>query len=243
MSEAIQKIEKSKLPSIQELRNDESLTILGRENDLNVLLNEEPNPAWVIKNKFANNSLYVPIARLEWLMTRIFVNWYTEVLSVNLIANSIGVTVRVHYRNPVTGEMQWTDGVGASAMQVNEGKGATDFMELKKNAVEIGLPKAKTEAIKDAIGDLGRLFGRDLNRKDTPEYRSMLGQVEDCVSSEESATIEGLLSSLGEAYRAELLVFLGAEEVSEIKKSDFKKVISRITDRINHNGKTNSSHS
>lgn len=237
MTTDLQKTEPAKLPTIGELRDDESLAIRERENSLNVLLNQEPKEAWIRTNKFANNSKYLPIARVEWLLTRIYVQWYTEVLRVDLVANSIAVTVRLHYLNPVTGAWAFTDGVGASRMQVESGKGATDFMFLKDNAVEIGLPKAKTEAIKDAAGDLGRLFGRDLNRKDAPEYASLLGQFDsDSLDEMEIAEVEALLGTIKDpSFRENFFAFFDIQslQVKDIPRHKLRAAKARILDYEN----------
>jgi hypothetical protein len=211
----------TKLPSILELRNDTTLAIRSEENLLNAFLNEEPEPKWILLNKYAGNSKYIPVARLEWLMTKTFVRWYTEVLSVNLIANSVAVTVRVHYLHPITAEWCWTDGVGASRIQVNEGSAATDFGSMKANAIEMGLPKAKTEAIKDAIGDLGRLFGRDLNRKDAPDYAELLGEFP--ITLEQIERLQNLIVESGADETAFLKNFMCVEKLGTILQSDFKK--------------------
>lgn len=45
-----------------------------------------------------------------------------------------------------------------------------DFSNISRGAVEIAVPIAKTQAIKDASHHLGKLFGRDLNRKDVGTF-------------------------------------------------------------------------
>ena len=176
MNESIQKTEGRTLPTILELRDDQSLALREQDNALNVLLNEPPSDTWIAEHPYAKGVRFIPIARLEWLMTRVFIKWHIEVREVSLIANSIGVTVRVHYLNPTNGEWQWMDGVGAVAMQVDKEAGATDFSRIKSNAVQIGLPAAKSYAFKDAVETIGKLFGKDLNRRDLIDYRPMLTQ-------------------------------------------------------------------
>jgi hypothetical protein len=50
-------------------------------------------------------------------------------------------------------------------LQTDKGAGATDFNALKAGAVMMAAPAAETFAIKDAADKLGKLFGKDLNRK------------------------------------------------------------------------------
>lgn len=162
-----------KLPNIDELRSDMGLSL--KQNDLMVLLNQNPPESWVKNHHIAKTkdakgkdvpSRYLPIERVEWLMSRIFIQWRTEIKSTQLIGNSVVVTVRVHYLDPVTGEWSWTDGVGACALQTDKGAGATDFNSLKSASVQMAAPSAKSYAFKDACEGLGKIFGSNLNRRD-----------------------------------------------------------------------------
>jgi hypothetical protein len=58
-------------------------------------------------------------------------------------------------------------GVGAAPVQTDKGSSAIDLASIKSRAVQIAVPIAKSLAKKDAAEELGALFGRDLNRKDT----------------------------------------------------------------------------
>jgi hypothetical protein len=84
--------------------------------------------------------------------------------------NAVYVTVRLHLQHPVTGEMFYMDGVGAAELQTKTGASASDLAAINKGAVMMALPMAKSYAIKDAAENLGKLFGRDLNRKDVLAY-------------------------------------------------------------------------
>lgn len=170
-----------KLPTIDELRKDEALSL--KQNSLMVLLNQSPPAAWAKNHPTAKKkdevtgryepAKYLPVERVEWLMSRIFNKWRTEVKSTQLIGNSVVVTVRVHYLDPITGEWDWTDGVGASPLQTDSGAGAIDFNKLKSAAVQMAAPSAKSYAFKDACECLGKIFGKDLNRRDI-DYNSLL---------------------------------------------------------------------
>jgi hypothetical protein len=88
------------------------------------------------------------------------------------------VTVRLHYRNPTTGEWSYHDGIGAAPVQTDAGKSAADLAAIKTRAVQIAFPIAKSGAIKDAAEHLGALFGRDLNRKDVVMFAGAYGEPE-----------------------------------------------------------------
>jgi hypothetical protein len=165
----------------------------AKENNFQVLLNQEPPSAWVQVNKIANNSKYLPIDKIEYLLTRIFINWRVEVLSFKIIANSVAVHIRLHYQSPVSGEWLYQDGLGAAPMQTNSGYGATDFNNIKSAAVQMALPSAETYAIKDAAEKIGRLFGKDLNRKDLMNYADLIDRIQD---TDEVLTIASKLKNL-----------------------------------------------
>lgn len=165
-----------KLPAISELING-SLEIKGRQNELNVLLNQEPNPAWLKEHPTAKGVKYIPIERIEWLLTRLFIKWRVEIKTVEVMANSCVVSVRLHYQNILDDTWDWQDGVGAAPIQTDKGAGAMDWNKAKADGVMKAAPAAESYAIKDAAEKLGKVFGKDINRKDEIGYSVLLGQI------------------------------------------------------------------
>lgn len=159
--------EKRNLPSIQELYDNDNLEIKKNWDSLNVLLNQEPKESWVKKQK---DFWFIPIERIEWLLTYTFIKWWPEVRSVQILGNAVQVTVRLHYVEPITNKEYFVDGVGAWPLQTEKGASPTDFSMLKHNAVQLATPAAKSEAIKNAAKHFGRLFGKDLNRDMMSNY-------------------------------------------------------------------------
>lgn len=157
-----------KVPTIQEIYDDTDLAI--KLDDLNVLLNQEPPASWVKVNKFAGNSRYLPIEKVEWLLRRIFKQTRIEITGQGTAFNGVWVTVRVHYLHPITKEWQFHDGIGAEALQVKSGSSPSDLANLNKGALAMAFPLAKSQAVKDACDHFGRAFGSDLNRKDVLAY-------------------------------------------------------------------------
>jgi len=144
-----------------------------KNDQLKSRLNTPPPKQWVKTNPYANNSQYLPIDKVELMMDAIFQEWKVEVLEVSQLFNSVRVTVRIHYKNPINNIWYFHDGVGAKELQTKSGSGTLqpDFSNINKSACEMALPIAKTNAIKDACDHLGKLFGRDLNRKDAIEFK------------------------------------------------------------------------
>lgn len=151
-----------------------------KNDQLKSRLNQNPPKEWVLQNKYAQNADYLPIDKVELMMDAIFQEWQVEVKEVAQLFNSVRVTVRVHYTNPMNGKWYFHDGVGAKELQTKKDTGnlQPDFSNINKGAVEIAVPIAKTNAIKDACDHLGKLFGRDLNRKNTVEFHGKYLDIE-----------------------------------------------------------------
>src|SRR5690606_19774572 len=133
------------------------------------LINQNPPAKWIKTNPYANNAKYLPIDKVEFLLRKIFKDVDIEVLRESVMFNAVTVTVRIHYTHPVTGIKGFKDGVGAKQIQTKKGASPADMANINNNAVEMALPIAESNAIKDAAHKLGRIFGADLNRKDIIE--------------------------------------------------------------------------
>lgn len=179
------------LPSIAEIYGNDALPVLQKDSLFQVLINQPPKPEWIKNHPIIKTEIideqgkkhyvpyqYIPIERQEWLLTNICLKWKVEIKDVKLIGNSVTVTVRVHYYDHVSKEWLWQDGLGAAPLQTDKGAGATDFNALKSSAVQIGAPAAESYAFKDACEKIGRIFGRDLNRKTIISYDSLADRYE-----------------------------------------------------------------
>lgn len=172
------------LPALIEGSND--IEAYTKQGKLKELLNQQPNKAWVKDHPIAKNVKYLPIDKVETMLDMIFQQWRIEIKSVNQLAQSICAVVRLHYLNPITKEWSYHDGVGATPLKTDKGASAAELGAIKNDAVATGAPSAVSFAIKDAAEHLGKLFGRDLNRKDTIAFVNLF--VEDApVYDKESA--------------------------------------------------------
>lgn len=174
MDNQLQKTNKAVIPKLEDLYND--VAIASKHNDLNKLLNCDPKPEWIRVNKFANNSKYIPVEIVEYLLTSIYIKWRLEVRSVQVIANSVVVGVRLFVLDPITGDWDWQDGIGASPIQTKSGAAATDFSQVNTSAVQMAAPAAETYAFKDAAEKLGKIFGKDINRQAVMNYSDALNR-------------------------------------------------------------------
>lgn len=199
------------MPTFQDLVKDAD----GYEkNDkLNFLLSQEPPAEWVklhpiikVKNEAGIyvGMPYLPIDKVEFLLRRIFKEYKIEITGQGTSFNGVYVTVRVHYRNFITNEWAFHDGIGASQLQTKKDTSPTDMININNGAISMAFPLAKTLAIKDACDMFGKLFGADVNRRDTlgasmqkkarTDFESMKTEIEDLIFSStlEIADVEAI---------------------------------------------------
>jgi len=171
---------KNTLPTLEELVNDTDLAV--KTNQLMILLNQPVPDKWLKDHQTAKVKIdgvnkparYMPIERVEWLLSRIFGKWWVEIKDVKLIANSVTVTIRLYVINPITGETEWQEGIGANPIQTDAGAGAADWNKIKFSGVQMAAPAAETYAVKDAAEKFGKFFGKDANRQVNIDYNNML---------------------------------------------------------------------
>jgi hypothetical protein len=161
-------MEKKNLPKIQDLYLDKEESY---KNDvLLTLLNNEPKKEWVKEHPFIRGYKYLPIDKIEFLLQKIFKKYRIEILREGTSFNGVYVVVRVWYQHPITNEMEFHDGIGASQLQTAKGTSPSDLININNGALSMAYPMAKTIAIKDACDHFGNLFGANLNRKDVLNY-------------------------------------------------------------------------
>ena len=162
----------SNLPTLSELKNN-SLKLSKEQKAVNALMNQDPPSEWIKVNKYANGAKYVPIDIVEYLLRSLYPNSHRiELLDQGIAFNAVWVKIRLHYRDLVTGEWMFHDGIGASDVQVKSGSSPSELNNINKNAIAMAFPIAESEAIKDASHKLGRIFGSDINRKSEVEYEN-----------------------------------------------------------------------
>lgn len=198
------------LPTLKDLHHDESVAF--KNDQLNLLLNQPTPEKWIKDHPFAKSVKYIPIDKVEFLLTRIFQEWKVEIISYSALFNSVSCHIRLHYKNPISGEWSFHDGVGAVGVQTDAGKSAADLGAIKQDAVMKALPAAESYAIKDAAEKLGILFGKNLNRKDTIGFAG-------AYSKDEKAPADDDWSVLNELYN------LKEENLTEEEKINAERIL------------------
>lgn len=204
------------LPSLNDLYTNVELT--AKQNDLNQILNAEPKPEWIKDHPFARGVRYIPISILEYLMTSIFIKWKREIKSSKIVANSVEVIIRVHYQDPITNEWDWQDGIGAAPIQTKAGAKAMDIDQVTHDAVMKASPAAASYAFKDAVENIGRLFGKDLNRKEFLPYVTLGNKID-------LSKIDASLDMIGELQT----LIVSAHMHHDEKDEWFERVAAGVT--------------
>jgi len=122
---------------------------IGEIENLDEILNSEPKKEWLKEHPQVKGFMYLPIEKVEFLLTRLFKDVKIEIRSVISSDNRAVVTVRIHFTKG--GKETFLDGVGAAQMN-------------SKQSAEMAFPLAKSLAVKDASDWNGKIVGKDLNR-------------------------------------------------------------------------------
>ena len=157
-------VKQTNLPTLADLTAD--LEVAWKNDQLNLLLNQQPPEKWVKTHPFIKNYRYLPIDKIEHLLRKIFKEYRIEITGQGTSFNGVWVTVRVHFKSPISGEWSYHDGIGAAQLQTKSGTSASDLLNINNGAIAMAFPLAKTVAIKDACDMFGSLFGANLNRRD-----------------------------------------------------------------------------
>ncbi|MES2382581.1 MAG: hypothetical protein V4538_16150 [Bacteroidota bacterium] len=166
-----------RLPTIAEIL-EEKIEQVTKVEQLNFLLSQDPPARWIKEHPYIKQEVngqkvpykYLPIDKIEYLLRKIFKKYQIEITDQGTSFNGVWVTVRIHYFNPATGEMDYHDGIGAEQLQTRAGMSAADLANINNGAISMAFPKAKTAAIKDACDHFGNMFGGNLNRRDTINF-------------------------------------------------------------------------
>jgi hypothetical protein len=158
----------SNLPTLADLTSD--IEVAYKSDAFNTLMMQPPPAQWVKTHPYVANYKYLPIDKVEHLLRKVFKEYRIEITGQGTAFNGVWVTVRVHFRSPITGEWSYHDGIGAAQLQTAKGTSPADLANINNGALSMSFPIAKTVAIKDACDHFGALFGANLNRKDVVEF-------------------------------------------------------------------------
>lgn len=144
-------------------------------------LNSEPDPLGV-ESTPDRKAQTVVISHIETTLDELFFGqWKTENFTWSPVANEIQGALELVVIHPVTGYEIRRTGAASIVITVDrvpEGvtgqernQWALNPSNKKANALDMAFPKLKSECLKNAAQSLGKIFGRDLNRKNRDVYK------------------------------------------------------------------------
>lgn len=137
-------------------------------------LNSNPTPESIDKTPDGKAGTIL-ISHIEMLLDEYFFGlWETENFKWAVIANEIVGSIDLVFTHPVTNTKYRRVGAASIQIMVDKGTAPLDVNNKKPNALDMGFPKLKTECVKNAANSLGKLFGRDLNRKKSDNYNPLI---------------------------------------------------------------------
>lgn len=148
-------------------------------------LNTQPNPS-ELKETPDKRALSLPISFIEMTLDELFLGlWKTENFTTKAIVNEVIGEIQLSVFHPIA--QTWITRTGAASVVItvdaldevtkksmskrDANLHATDVGNKKPNALDLRYPALKAECIKNAAQSLGKIFGRDINRKHSDTYK------------------------------------------------------------------------
>lgn len=163
-------------------RND--VTLLQKTEQFTTILNRDPKPE-SLDNTPDGKAKTVTISHIEMTLDEMFFGqWSTENFKWSAISNEVQGSLELTVINPITGREIKRIGAASIIIQVDKtpdgltqtqrNEWALNPSNKKSNSMDLGFPKLKAECLKNAAQSLGKIFGRDLNRKIKDYYTPMI---------------------------------------------------------------------
>lgn len=147
-------------------------TSISQLQDFQKKLNQEPDPK-ELDSTPDGKAKTLPISFIEMTLDELFLGqWETTEPTYKQIFNEVVGSLVLTVWHPITNRA--IRRVGFASVVITQDKDATiaEFNSTKKkNALDLSFPKLKAECTKNAAQTLGKIFGRDLNRKKTDTYQ------------------------------------------------------------------------
>jgi len=145
------------------------------------MLNATPDVAGIEKTPDLKAQTLV-ISHVETTLDEMFFgHWRTENFKWERMANEVVGSIDLIAIHPISGYEIRRTGAASIIIMVDRAPQNLDNVERnrwalnadnkKPNALDLAFPKLKTECLKNAALSLGKLFGRDLNRKNKDTYK------------------------------------------------------------------------
>lgn len=161
--------------SVLAITTQNDADILMKLQKFLLLLNREPTSESIDKTP-DGKARTVTISHIEMTLDEIYFGlWSTENFKWSGIANEVQGSLELVLIHPITGREVRRTGTGSVIIMVDKAPDNIQGQEKnrwalnpdnkKPNALDMAFPKLKAECLKNAAQSLGKLFGRDINRK------------------------------------------------------------------------------
>lgn len=153
---------------------------ISQLQDFQKKLNKEPDPKELGATP-DGKAKTLPISFVEMTLDELFLGqWETSDPTYQQIFNEVVGSIVLTVWHPITNRP--IRRVGFASVVITQDKDAAihEFNATKKkNALDLTFPKLKSELIKNAAQTLGKIFGRDLNRKQSDTYNPAFKKMND----------------------------------------------------------------
>lgn len=157
--------------------------------DFQAKLNREPESSEIDRTP-DGKAKSIPISFIEMTLDEIFLGqWGTRNFSSKVILNEVVGELELWVIHPITGKEITRVGAACIIIQVDKApddlsgqaknEWALNPSNKKSNALDLGYPKLKAECTKNAAQTLGKIFGRDLNRKKADQFKTQYKELSD----------------------------------------------------------------
>ena len=140
-------------------------------------LNTDPAPE-TLEPTPDRKAYTLPISHVEMTLDELFFGqWSTDNFQWSAIANEVQGSLELKVVHPVSGQIITRTGAASIVITVDKvpdqvkdnaqlrNEWALNPSNKKANALDLAFPKLKAECLKNASQSLGKIFGRDVNRK------------------------------------------------------------------------------
>lgn len=173
--------------------NDKTRLLL---QDFQRKLNAEPDPR-EFEPTPDKKARTLPISFVQMTLDELyFGQWSSSDPTYQQIFNEVVATVILTVTHPITGKDIRRAGWASVIITQDKDALVADFnVTKKKNALDLAFPKLGAEAFKNAAQSLGKVLGRDINRKHVDVFKPTLkpisdGALQDAIKRVESGRIE-----------------------------------------------------
>lgn len=164
---------------------------LAKMQNFQARLNQEPDPK-ELDTTPDGRAKTLPISFVEMTLDELFFGqWELSSASYQQVFNEVVGTAELTVWHPISGKPLKRTGFASVVITQDKDAAIADFQSTKKkNALDLTFPKLKSEILKNAAASLGKVFGRDINRKYADVYKPTLKALPDAALKAASARIE-----------------------------------------------------